>query len=46
MKQFKTLLIFIVSTYLFILFHECFDIEQVKVNPSMMGDYSEKFEGM
>ena len=43
MKQFKILLyLLIVPVFAF---SQVFDIEQVKVNPSMMGDY-EKFEGM
>ena len=43
MKQFKILL-FLLLVPVFT-FSQVFDIEQVKVNPSMMGDY-EKFEGM
>ena len=43
MKQFKILL-FLLLVPVFT-FSQVFDIERVKVNPSMMGDY-EKFEGM
>ena len=43
MKQFKILLYLLIAPVF--AFSQVFDVEQVKVNPSMMGDY-EKFEGM